>query len=70
MILLNVNSETCKGCGLCERACPKDLLHLSANLNSKGYQPAEIEDMAACIGCGACARTCPDMCIEIIREEG
>jgi len=70
MILLKINSEKCKGCRLCERACPKGLLHLSkTSLNAKGYQPAEISDLLSCIGCAACARTCPDLCIEIAKQE-
>ncbi len=66
MALVTIATEKCKGCGLCVRACPKGLLALAkAKLNSKGYQPAEITDMAACIGCASCARTCPDVCITI-----
>ncbi len=70
MILLKIDSEKCKGCQLCVRACPRDLLRLSkSSLNAKGYQPAEISDMASCTGCAACARTCPDLCIEIVKQE-
>jgi 2-oxoglutarate ferredoxin oxidoreductase subunit delta len=66
MAKLTIYTEICKGCGLCVHACPKQLLSLSVNmLNSKGYQPVQIEDEAACIGCAACARTCPDLAIEI-----
>jgi len=61
-----IYTEICKGCGLCVRACPKNLLSLAkSKLNSKGYQPVEITDEAACIACAACARTCPDLAIEI-----
>ena len=66
MAKLTIYTETCKGCGLCVRACPKNLLALAKDhLNSKGYQPVEITDQDACIACAACARTCPDMAIEI-----
>ena len=69
MVKLTIERERCKGCGLCVRACPKQLLELSkTELNSKGYQPAEMKDAAACIGCAACARTCPDVCIRIEKE--
>ncbi|MCR4963695.1 MAG: 4Fe-4S binding protein [Firmicutes bacterium] len=66
MALVTINGEKCKGCGLCARACPKNIIALSkTKLNSKGYQVAEILDMAACIACASCARTCPDVAIEI-----
>lgn len=61
-----INEEKCKGCGLCVRACPKKIMALSqTKLNSKGYHPAEVTDMAACVACASCARTCPDAVITI-----
>ncbi len=69
MVKLTINEELCKGCGLCVRACPKNLLQISkAKLNAKGYHPAEITDMDACIACASCARTCPDIAIRIEKE--
>ncbi len=66
MAKLTIYEETCKGCGLCVRSCPKKILRLTEHrLNSKGYQIVEIIDQQACIACAACARTCPDTAIEI-----
>lgn len=66
MAVVTINEELCKGCGLCVRACPKKIMQLSkSKLNSKGYHPAEVTDMAACIACASCARTCPDVAIQI-----
>lgn len=66
MIKLTINELICKGCGLCVRACPKQILALSkTKLNAKGYHPAEMTDQEACIGCASCARTCPDVAIRI-----
>ena len=66
MVKLTINDERCKGCALCVRACPKDLLRLSeTKLNSKGYHPAELTDSEQCVACASCARTCPDAVIEI-----
>lgn len=69
MIKVIINELLCKGCGLCARACPKEVLALSKRkLNLKGYHPAEVVDQAACIGCASCARTCPDVAIRIEKE--
>ena len=69
MIKVTINEEQCKGCGLCVRACPKQIVALSmTKLNKKGYYPAEITDEEACIGCASCARTCPDVAISIEKE--
>ena len=36
---LELNSEECKGCGLCVEACPPKTLRLAACLNRSGYHP-------------------------------
>lgn len=70
MVKLTISDEVCKGCGLCVRACPKNIVALSkTKLNSKGYHPAEITDIGKCIACAACARTCPDTAIEIEKGD-
>lgn len=69
MIKLTIDELVCKGCGLCVRACPKNILALSrTKLNPKGYHPAEITDPESCIGCASCARTCPDIAIRIEKD--
>ena len=69
MAKMTVLFERCKGCGLCVRACPKQLLSISkTRLNAKGYHPAEIHDPETCVGCACCARTCPDVVIGIEKD--
>ncbi|MDO5000677.1 MAG: 4Fe-4S binding protein [Eubacteriales bacterium] len=69
MVKVTINEIVCKGCGLCVRACPKNVLALSrTKLNAKGYHPAEVADPENCIGCASCARTCPDVAIRIEKE--
>lgn len=64
-----IDTERCKGCDLCVRACPKDVLALDQDvLNAKGYHPAVLVDEDGCTGCGVCAIMCPDVCITVYRE--
>lgn len=63
-----VDEERCKGCGLCATACPQKIVALaSEKLNSKGYHPAHVDEMARCIGCSMCALMCPDVAITVER---
>ncbi len=63
-----IDIEKCKGCEVCIAACPKDVLALSPNVNSKGYHYA-VKVNADCIGCANCAVVCPDAVIKVYREK-
>lgn len=68
MARITIDTERCKGCGLCVNACPVSILILSSeSINKKGYSPAECIDMDRCTGCTSCAIMCPDVCIEVER---
>jgi NAD-dependent dihydropyrimidine dehydrogenase PreA subunit len=56
---VEMNSEECKGCGLCVEACPPKVLRLGERLNRYGYHPAEYLG-AGCTGCGICFYACPE----------
>ena len=59
-------TDLCKGCGLCVRACPKQILEIcKTKLNTKGYSPAEMTDQEKCVGCAFCATMCPDCIITV-----
>lgn len=57
--LVQVNTEECKGCGLCVEACPPKVLRVSEGLNRYGYHPAAY-DGHGCTGCGICFWACPE----------
>lgn len=67
---VTIESEVCKGCGLCVASCPKDVLELDKDsLNAKGYNPATVRDIDACIACAMCAIICPDSAIKVEKED-
>jgi 2-oxoglutarate ferredoxin oxidoreductase subunit delta len=56
---VEMNSEECKGCGLCVEACPPKVLRMRDGLNRYGYHTAEYLG-AGCTGCGICFFVCPE----------
>ena len=60
-----VETEYCKGCGLCISACPKHVIALSEEISSRGYHTAVLTDAENCTGCCFCAQVCPDAAIEV-----
>jgi len=63
-----INTERCKGCGLCVAVCPKGSIIISKKSNKSGYFPAEASN-TDCTGCALCAIICPDVVIKVFREE-
>ena len=49
---LELDVETCTGCGMCVTVCPHAVLVVE-------NATARIVDRDACMECGACARNCP-----------
>ena len=62
-----IDTERCKGCGLCVEACPKSCIVISKQSNKNGYFPAEV-DNTGCTGCANCAVICPEAIIEVYRD--
>ena len=62
---LKVDTELCKGCGLCVMYCPRKCLNLSTKFNSAGHHPVELVNEEACSSCGNCYIMCPDYAITI-----
>ncbi len=62
---VRIKKNYCKGCELCVRACPMQILTMSKDINLKGYFFAELSEPTKCIGCQICAISCPDVAIEV-----
>ena len=66
---VTIDENRCKGCGVCVSECPPEILELSrARLNTIGYPPIVVTDMALCTGCGVCAVLCPDVVFTVYRQ--
>lgn len=63
---IEIDIQKCKGCELCTVVCKEDALHLSKEINNKGYRYiVAINDN--CNGCVNCALVCPDAVIKVYR---
>lgn len=64
-----INKEWCKGCGFCVGFCPKGVLAISEEFNSKGYHPPYVKAEEDCTQCELCGMYCPDFAIWFEYEE-
>ena len=62
-----VDTEKCKGCGVCVVNCPTNTIALAAEVNGKGYNYAYMATPESCTGCANCAVVCPDTVITVYR---
>lgn len=60
---VTINQELCKGCGFCVAFCPKNMLELAQEYNSRGYHYPVAYHEEECIGCDKCGEYCPDFAI-------
>lgn len=54
-----IDTEECKGCGLCVESCPPNCLFLAPELNHYGVHPA-VYAGDHCTACSACFYCCPE----------
>lgn len=64
---VTIRAESCKSCGYCVKFCPKGVLAVGQQVNSKGYPYVVTVHPEDCIGCAVCGRMCPDAAIEVYK---
>lgn len=67
---VNIDIDRCKGCGLCVRACPFNVLSMNTKMNSAGVYPAISVNPENCTACASCYQVCPDSAITVFKEDG
>lgn len=60
---LYIRAEHCKGCAFCVEFCPKHVLFVSEEFNSKGYHAPGVDPQATCSNCKLCELLCPEIAI-------
>lgn len=63
--------ERCKGCKICVELCPKEVLQVSTQINTKGYHYPEIAQgkEEACVQCDFCTVVCPEFAIFTVEVQ-
>ena len=64
-----VDIEHCKGCEVCVKACPTNVIGMNKQVNGKGYHYAYMVQADECIGCANCAIVCPDGVITVYKKK-
>ena len=66
---IRVLKDRCKGCRFCVELCPRQVLHESTELNSKGYHLVYADSDNACLNCGLCELICPEFAVSVVPIE-
>jgi electron transport complex protein RnfB len=57
-----VNSDTCEGCGACEKRCQVGAV------SAPEKKQAAVVDLDRCLGCGVCVPGCPTQSITLVKK--
>lgn len=72
--IAHVDPDKCTGCGMCEDACPRSIIHLLPRdktivvtcRNKAIGKIARLQCKTACVGCKRCERNCPSDAIHVV----
>lgn len=62
--LPKVMTDTCTGCGICEKRCPVNVIQM---VSEPLKRPKITEEI--CLGCGVCVRSCPSKAMLLTSRE-
>jgi formate hydrogenlyase subunit 6/NADH:ubiquinone oxidoreductase subunit I len=65
---LQIESETCVGCGLCQKACNVTALEL-LDVENGGKKKKMKVLFDNCLGCGACISSCPTNSLSLVAAK-
>lgn len=65
---IEIDAERCKGCFLCVRACPFNVISREGPINSTGTQVPLVAQASLCTACTSCYLVCPDVAITVYEE--
>ncbi len=65
--LMAIDTDACKGCGKCVKACPVDAVHLEEEVGPDGKKRRwAVRDEGLCLGCGVCYSACESGAIRMV----
>ena len=62
-----IQAEKCKSCLYCVQFCPKGVLAVGQDVNSKGYPYVVAKQLDQCVSCAICGTVCPEAAIEVYK---
>ena len=60
---IEINQDWCKGCAICVKLCPKQVLELDTKEKATVVRPED------CIVCKLCELRCPDLAITVLTTQ-
>jgi len=63
-----IDSDLCKGCGICVEFCPRGVFKLKEDLSESGIHLAVAKEEEKCTVCHLCELYCPDFAIAVVER--
>lgn len=68
--IAEIDTDLCKGCGKCAKACPIHAIEMIDNENMKSKKKkSPVVDKSFCLGCGVCSLKCTKDAMKLVKRE-